>query len=139
MSMSISHLLIASLNSRTETGDDDSLTHDKVLSWNRLVSEQRGALKDRIDWRTSLNSEAEIPATRPMREVARGIVIASEARQSSNEMSAQRPLRCSRDRSRPLNWRVACGSSQRRRAENGLMVQNNAAIETRGRILRSVI
>ena len=124
MSMSISHLLIASLNSRTETGDDGSLTHDKVLSWNRLVSEQRGALKDRIDWRTSLNSEAEIPATRPMREVARGIVIASEARQSSHEMSAQRPLRSAHNSSRPLDCRVACGSSQRRRAESGARDSN---------------
>ena len=60
-----------------------------------------------------LDSEAEMPATTRMSEAARGIsLIASEAGQSSHEMSAQRRLRSSRDSALLLGCRVACGSAQ---------------------------
>ena len=66
-------------------------------------------------------------------------VVASEARQSNHEKSAQRGLKSSRDSSHRLDCRVACGSSQRLRAENGLVGDNNAASETSGLYLQSVI
>ena len=74
-----------------------------------------------------------------MNDESHSPVVASEARRSNHEKSAQRGLKSSRDSSHRLDCRVACGSSQRRRAENGLVDHNNGASETSGLYLQSVI
>ena len=56
-----------------------------------------------------LNSEAEVAVTTLMREVARGIVIASAARQSRHETGAQRHFKI------PVVHATATGLSRRLR------------------------